>query len=91
MTASSPVRRRIIGYQNPDVARLLAAARAAVDLDERDRFYRQVAPLIQADVPVTFLFPAVQTYVVPREIEGLIEPYRAGPVQFLEHLRWEGR
>ena len=81
----------LIGYRNPDVARLLAAARAAVDLAERDRFYGQVAPLIQADVPVTFLFPAVQAYVVRRELQGLIEPYRADPVQFLEHLWWEGR
>lgn len=81
----------ILGYRNPEVARLLAAAHAAYDLTARDSLYREVAPLIEAEVPVTFLFPTVQAYVVRRDVRGLMEPYRADPVQFLEYLWREAR
>lgn len=76
----------ILGYRNAEVARLLAAARAAFDLAERDRLYALAAPLVLADQPITFLYPEAPAYVVSRRVRGLAPPYRADPIQFLEQL-----
>jgi len=81
----------IIGYHNAAVASLLAAARATVDLSARDSLYALAAPLVLQDAPITFLYPTVQTYVVTRNLQGLVEPYRADPMQFLQDLWLENR
>ncbi len=81
-----PAARRGLGYQNPEVIRLMDAARLAFDLGERDRIYQQATPLFLRDQPVLFLYPEPQPYVVTRRLQGLVPPYRADPIQFLQHL-----
>lgn len=81
-----------IGYAPPRVTELLRAAQVAMDLDEQDRIYAELAEIFHSDVPVTFLYPNVENWVVHRRIGGLKSPYRAHPVWHLEEL-WleEGR
>ena len=47
----------LFGYVNPRVVALLDKAEATGDPDEVDRIYREMMPIIQAEMPVTFLFP----------------------------------
>lgn len=75
-----------IGYRNAEVARLLAAVKETADPDEQDRIYRQLAPIVLADVPITFLFPAVTAYAVHRRVRGLESPFRGDPVTYMEGL-----
>ena len=75
-----------IGYDNPEVTRLLASVRETADPDQVDSIYRNLAPLIRRDLPITFLYPEVTTYVVHRRVRGLESPFRADPIQFMEQL-----
>ena len=75
-----------IGYDPPRVTELLRAAEVAMDLDEQDRIYSELAEIFHADVPVTFLYPKVENWVVHRRVRGLRSLYRAVPVWHLEEL-----
>jgi peptide/nickel transport system substrate-binding protein len=75
-----------IGYRNPRVVALLRAARATGDPDEIDRIYRELMPVLRADLPVTLLFPVVQTVVAHRRVRGLQSPFQADPFMRMEHL-----
>ena len=75
-----------IGYDNPEVSRLLASVRETADPNQVDSIYQDLAPLIRRDLPITFLYPEVQTYVVHRRVRGLESPFRADPIQFMERL-----
>lgn len=75
-----------LGYSNPKVIALLTKARSTMDPDELDRIYGNLWPILQADVPMTFLAPHVSTTVAHRRIRGLSSPYRADPVWYMEDL-----
>lgn len=79
-----------IGYHNPEVDRLLAAAKDTIDPDARDRIYRELAPMVRADLPITFLFPRVQACAVHRRVHGLESPFHADPLSTMETL-WIAR
>ena len=59
-----------IGYENQTVAKLLDAARDAMDPDERDRIYLELAKIFRAEVPATFLYPKVDIYAASRRVGG---------------------
>ena len=75
-----------LAYENADVRRLLLSIKETMDPEELDDIYRRLTPLIEQDMPVTFLFSEAQSYVVPRWLKGLESPYRANPMQFSERL-----
>ncbi len=75
-----------IGYANSSVIALLKKAQATVNPDEIDQILRDLMPIFQADLPVTFLYPNVGTTVASRRIRGLSSPYRADPVEYMEEL-----
>lgn len=75
-----------LGYANPRIVALLRAASATADPDETDRIYRELMPVLRADVPVTFLFPVVHTVVAHRRVRGLRSPFQADPFMRMEHL-----
>jgi len=50
-----------IGYTNPDVVALLNELPITIDPDEIDRIYRQMAPFLEADLPLTYLYPVIKT------------------------------
>ena len=75
-----------LGYHNPRVADLLRTVNYTADSDEQDRIYRELMFIIRADLPITFLFPQINTIVAHRRIQGLHSPYWADPVMNMEHL-----
>ncbi|MHC4596183.1 MAG: ABC transporter substrate-binding protein [Planctomycetota bacterium] len=74
------------GYDNPRVTELISKGNAAMEADERDRIYRELSPIFTADMPVTFLFPRVDTTVAHRRIKGLSSPFYILPIYYIEHL-----
>lgn len=75
-----------IGYDNPHVARLLASVKETADPNEIDRIYGELMPILRKELPVTILFPAVESYVAHRRLRGLQSPYRGDPIHFMEDL-----
>jgi peptide/nickel transport system substrate-binding protein len=75
-----------IGYVNPRVGALLRAKALVFDPAEVERIYRELWPTFQADLPVTFLAPAVQTTIAHRRVRGLVSPYRIDPVVAMAHV-----
>jgi len=76
-----------IGYENPEVIALLEEAKKTAVPEEQDPIYRKLMPIIGADMPVTFLYPSVQTSVVHRRIRGLSSSYFRPWVEGeIEHL-----
>ncbi len=56
------------------------------DRAEVDSIYRELWPIFQADLPVTFLFPIVRTTIAHRRVRGLASPSRIDPVSHMEQL-----
>jgi peptide/nickel transport system substrate-binding protein len=78
-----------MGYNNQRIVELLDATGNTFSPDEWDRIYREIWPLFQKDLPVTFLYPNYQEcHVVHRKIRGLTSGYmfRANPVLNMENL-----
>ncbi len=75
-----------IGYTDRRVITLLDSAQAALAPDQYDRIYRQLGSILQADLPLTILYPSVWATVANRRVGGLSSPYRADPVWYAEHL-----
>ena len=76
----------IIGYANRDVIGLLHELTSTIAPDEIDRIYQQLAPFFEADVPITYLYPDVQTSVATRRVRGLSSPFRTDPAQYMDEL-----
>jgi peptide/nickel transport system substrate-binding protein len=75
-----------LGYENPEVIERLRVAERDRMPGSDDRLYRDLLPIFQRDVPLTFLYPSVWTTVAHRRIRGLSSPFRSDPVWCLEHL-----
>jgi ABC-type transport system substrate-binding protein len=75
-----------IGYTNRDVIVLLNELQSTIDPNEIDRIHRQLAPIFEADLPVTFLYPNIGTSVASRRVQGLSTPFRADPVRYMDEL-----
>lgn len=75
-----------IAYNHPKVISLLRSVEATWDPNKVDRAYRDLWPIFQADLPVTFLSPVVWTSVVHRRIQGLSSPWRTDPIRNMEDL-----
>ena len=80
----------LIGYANRDVISLLNELQSTIDPDEIDRIHRELGPFFEADVPVTYLYPDVQTSVATRRVRGLSSPFRTDPVRYMGELWLEG-
>ncbi len=82
--------RSLIGYANREVAALLTEMESTIDPDEIDRIHRELAPLFEADIPVTYLYPDVHTSVASRRVRGLSSPYRIDALIHMDELWLEG-
>jgi peptide/nickel transport system substrate-binding protein len=76
-----------VGYSNPEVDRLIAAARAVSDYADAKPFLDRAQELIVADQPVTFLYEADQLVGVNRRLEGA-DINSAGIFFNVEDWRW---
>ncbi len=79
----------LIGYNNPKVVALQKIAQSSMNPEEIEGIYRELVPIFQADLPVTFLYPAVWPTVADRRVRGLSSPVRADPIWYMEDL-WLG-
>lgn len=77
-----------LGYHNTHVIECLEAINATSDPSTIDSLYREMWPDFQADVPVTFLHPAVRMWASDRRLKGLSSPYRGETVRYMGELRW---
>ncbi len=68
------------------MAGLLDSAEVALDPDVRDRVYGELAEIFREEVPVTFLFPDVKTWVAHRRVRGLSNPWRVDPLAHMDEL-----
>jgi len=75
-----------LGYSNPEMIDLLHSLENAIDLDKRDSIIVRIMPISTEDMPVTMLFPEVQTHIVHKRIKGLSSPHRPDPVWFMADL-----
>lgn len=75
-----------MGYGNPRVIALLQAAEAAWNPDDVERIYRQLWPVFQADLPITFLSPVIGTVIAHRRVQGLSSPWRTNPMYFMDDV-----
>jgi ABC-type transport system substrate-binding protein len=76
----------VLGYANGEVAALLEAASNMPSTDSVDALYRELWPHFERDLPMTYLSPGVQAFVVHRRILGLETGTRAAPVANMEYL-----
>lgn len=69
----------LAGYNNPDVDKLLAEARATTNTEERILKYQKFQEYVANDIPAIFLYSPTYTYVQSNKIKGftgsmIIEP-----------------
>lgn len=76
----------IIGYHNPEVYSLLEQMPGALDPEDLDRIYYQLAEILRVDQPITFLMPRALTFIAHRRLRGLSTPFRALPARHMESL-----
>ena len=69
-----------IGYENPELDRLLEAATTTLDTEERLEYYRQVHELLWGEAVTLFLFEAVETYAYRDNVHGFVVPQDQLPV-----------
>lgn len=74
------------GYENPELTRLLRSVKETADPAAVDSIYRELAPHVLEDLPVTFLVPQVTAIVAHRRVKGLESPFRADPMRYMERL-----
>jgi peptide/nickel transport system substrate-binding protein len=75
-----------LGYARAEVVELIERAAETADPEVRDRIYRRLAEIMQADVPITFLGPRVNVVFAHRRLQGLRSPWRVDPVWYMEEL-----
>ncbi len=70
----------MIGYRNPRVIELVDAALETISPDTLDAIYRQLAPILQREQPVTFLSFGTEIYIANSRIKGFSSPFRSNPI-----------
>ena len=80
-----------LGYQNPDVVRLLERLPLAVDPAEEADIRRHLTLIFQIDVPATFLFPNMRAIFARTRVHGLSSPWHADPIAFIDDLWLDDR
>lgn len=75
-----------IGYSNPELIHHLDLLTKTVDPDEFDHRVKEIMPILQRDIPITFLLPKVHTHIAHSRIKGLSNHFRPNPVWFMEYL-----
>lgn len=75
-----------IGYDDPEVRRLIQAADTARDPEARRRLLEEALPLFRERLPVTVLVPMVWVSIAHRKVRGLRSPDRVDPVEWAPEL-----
>jgi peptide/nickel transport system substrate-binding protein len=74
-----------LGYQNPQLMRLLEALETTADPDVLDQTYQEMSEILHRDQPIAFLFRPATAHVVHRRVQGL-GTWRPDPLRFSDDL-----
>jgi peptide/nickel transport system substrate-binding protein len=74
-----------LGYNNPEMIRLLEEAQLEFDPDKLDKIYEKIMPIFTEDIPMTMLLPWTYSSVAHKKIKGLSN-IRVDPIWSMEHL-----
>jgi peptide/nickel transport system substrate-binding protein len=75
-----------LSHGNPRVARLFDVVEETANPDECERIYKELMPILQADLPITFLFPQIETNIVHRRVRGLNQDLQSDLFENIEHI-----
>jgi len=75
-----------IGYGNPRIFQLHDSAERTMDPESLDGIYREIMAIHSEDLPMVFLYPVIESFIVRNWIRGLSTPHHASAVMNLEHL-----
>ncbi len=75
-----------IGYNNREIDSLLTAIQLTGNPEKIDELYKKMMPILQNELPLTFIFPQVLTHIAHKRIKGMNNHYNSDPVWFLEFL-----
>lgn len=75
-----------IGYHNPQIERLLENAMEIRDPRGKERICKELWPIFQTELPITFLYPNIESSIVHRRVRGLKSLGRASPILDIDHL-----
>ncbi|TDE35914.1 ABC transporter substrate-binding protein [Antarcticimicrobium sediminis] len=75
-------------YSNPEVDRLLNAARSTTDTTERKSLYAQARAILVDEAPLLYLYHPTWLWTMRRELSGFV-PYPDGRIR-LEGVRLDG-
>lgn len=78
-----------LGYDNPEVSRLINRAESEAHPDSVDAAYRELQRIFREDLPATFLGPRTEAYFVHRRIRGL-DGWWPDPIENMGYLWVEG-
>jgi peptide/nickel transport system substrate-binding protein len=73
-----------LGYENPEMIRLLDLAKNEPELEKSMRIFEEIEPIFSADLPITILFPETNVLIAHKKVRGL-EDY-PDPTWFMEYL-----
>lgn len=73
-----------LGYENPEMIRLLNQAKNEPDHEKRIAIFKEIMPIYKADFPMTILFPETHAFIAHKKVRGL-EDY-SDPTWFMEYL-----
>jgi peptide/nickel transport system substrate-binding protein len=79
LTTQAPL--NTAGYSNPDADRLIEAARASTDLEERRRLYGELHAVVRQDLPIIYLYRQKNLTGVSDAVTG-VEVYGDGLLRF---------
>lgn len=75
-----------IGYHNPQIERLLENAMEIRDPRGKERICKELWPIFQTELPITFLYPNIESSIIHRRVRGLKSLGRASPIMDIYHL-----
>ena len=75
-----------IGYNNREIDSLLTVLELTGNPEEIEELYKKMMPILQNEIPITFIFPQIITHIANKRIKGMNNHYNSDPVWFLEFL-----
>lgn len=74
------------GYKNSEFYRLYDDAHQTTDLDKANKYLRELWPIFQADMPVTYLHPDIEYRAAHKRVKGLGNQSLSDPFGGIERL-----
>lgn len=75
-----------LGFYNMRVKDLFDRVEAALDSAERDMISHELSALLLEEMPVTYLYPQVSSWVFHRRIRGINPPFQVFPTRYIENF-----